>query len=98
MSLKMAAWKWPAWNTFLTQEGYELNLETLAPAEVRRMLARDIERKFWADWAADDPDKQQLLPRPFFEPIRAALRSREKHSGLADHHKNIIRGIVASGA
>eukprot|EP00959_Pyramimonas_sp_CCMP1952_P325037 6803428-Pyramimonas_sp.AAC.1 len=41
MSMRRASWIWPAWHTFVTKQGYELNMADACPMDAAAMLRKN---------------------------------------------------------
>ncbi|CAK0824341.1 unnamed protein product [Prorocentrum cordatum] len=63
MSMRRASWTWPARHTFVTKEGYELNMTEACPMDVAAMLRKDVQSKLWEDWTKAE-EYQSLSPAP----------------------------------
>ena len=59
MSIRRAGWKWPAWHTFISAEGWKLNLKEKCPQDVAQMLRRDLDRQVWRNWCEEQPERAE---------------------------------------
>ena len=50
MCMERADWKWPAWHTMMTRQGFMLDLREVCPMDVASMLKLDVQAVLWAAW------------------------------------------------
>ncbi|CAK0870254.1 unnamed protein product, partial [Prorocentrum cordatum] len=93
LSMRRASWIWPAWHTFVTKEGYELNMMDACPMDVAAMLRKEVQSKLLEDWAKAE-EYQRLSPAPLLAPAVAQLRAKE----FPQHAKNAAKKAFLGGA
>ena len=52
MSLRRARWTWPAWHTYVTRGGFELDMREVCPQDVAATLQEDLDWEMWAVWTS----------------------------------------------
>ena len=58
-----------------TAEGWKIDLTQHCPQDVKLLAKRASQHTLWADWTKADA-RSTLAPRPFWQPMRAALKQR----------------------
>ncbi|CAK0818028.1 unnamed protein product [Prorocentrum cordatum] len=93
MSMRRATWAWPAWHTFVSKEGFELNMQEVCPMDIAAMARKDVQATPWEEWAQAG-ELKSLSPKPLVAPAAAQLRARE----FPKHAKNAAKKICIGGA
>eukprot|EP00973_Karenia_brevis_P054860 7626669-Karenia_brevis.AAC.1 len=95
-ALQRAGWSWPAWDQFLTRQGFLLNLRSVCPMDVQQMLFQDVEAVMWEKWTSQD-EWRDVHPKPCIKPV-ISLVNRRCSQTWTEHHRNVAKSTVISGA
>ncbi|CAK0847595.1 unnamed protein product [Prorocentrum cordatum] len=88
MSMGRAKWTWPAWHTFVSKEGFELNMQEVCPMDIAAMVRKDVQATLWEEWTQAE-ELKSLSPMPLVAPAVAQLRARE----FPKHAKNAAKKV-----
>ncbi|CAK0804411.1 unnamed protein product, partial [Prorocentrum cordatum] len=93
MPMRRATWAWPAWHTFVSKEGFELNMQEVCPMDIAAMVRKGVQATLWEEWTQAE-ELRSLSPMPLVAPAVAQLRARE----FPKHAKNAAKKIFIGGA
>ncbi|CAK0863259.1 unnamed protein product [Prorocentrum cordatum] len=93
MSIRRATWTWPAWHTFVSKEGFVLNMQEVCPMDIAAMVRKDVQATLWEEWTQAEEFKS-LSPMPLLAPAVAQLRARD----VPKHAKNAAKKVFVGGA
>ncbi|CAK0843011.1 unnamed protein product, partial [Prorocentrum cordatum] len=93
MSIRRATWTWPAWHTFVSKEGFVLNMQEVCPMDIAAMVRKDAQATLWEEWTQAEEFKS-LSPMPLLAPAVAQLRARD----FPKHARNAAKKVFVGGA
>ena len=92
-------WQWPHPGVFISRDGYRIDLEEVAPCDVRRQAKMDSEATMWAAWCqAQEGELRALAPRPFIEPLREWFKRRRTGHGVHLARQAVCGGTMGPAA
>ena len=85
-------WPWPRYDTFVTDDGFQLHLDTVCPRDVQHIINHATQRRIWRGWATRHPELG-LEGAPFIAPITRFMAAR----ALPERVRKAGAGAVQTG-